>query len=151
MRTFSSFPRARYRLAMTLGAVALTTLLGVAWGSRDAGYLAVLGLLTPRGKAGTLWLFVVVVAFATWHRVPIHPFHRSLLIGFGVYLALYTGLLSLIGLRMEAWAGAYAFLAALDPLAISATVGLWSYAAWRPVREAPPIVRALHPWASSWS
>src|SRR4029453_16754283 len=107
-----------------------------------------------RGQGGAVWCFLVVAGVAAWHRVPLHPYHRTLLVSFGLYLSTYTLLLSWVGARaasrpayLAAWGGqpaaGPAFLPeggvreAREPLAFAATAGVWAWAAWRAPRRAP--------------
>jgi len=157
--TFSALPRARLRAELVL-ALVLAVSAGVgmlATASVGYPYLAMLGLVAPRGSAASLWLFVAVLAVALWHRAPIHPFHRSLLLAFTLYLGTATGLLGLVGLAASsrpAYLAAYAYLEALDPLAFAVTAGFWTWAAWR--REpatalSPAVASRLQPWAAACS
>jgi hypothetical protein len=157
--TFSEMPRARRRAELTLGlvlalALALTLL---PEGRVGDPYLAVLGVVAPRGTVTSLWLFVAVLAVAYWHRAPVHPFHRSLLLAFTLYLGTATWLLRFVGLAAAsrpAYLAAYAYLAAIEPLAFAVTAGFWTWSAWRPEPRtalSPAVARRLQPWAAACS
>jgi hypothetical protein len=90
-------------------------------------------------------LLAAVVAMAVRYRVPLHPFHRAILLGFGLYLVAYTGALTL--LRELGSPAAYALFNILDPAAYAASVGVWAWAAWRPAGAPSLAVQRLHPWA----
>jgi hypothetical protein len=153
--TFSVFPVARRRaigamLAVLVGslAVAEMQLSGTA-----SVWLGSLGLLTSGGQAGRLWLFVIPALVAVYYRVPLHPFHRSVLVGFALYLAGYCCLLGFVeahsATRPE-YLSAHGYLRALDPIAFAASVGVWAWAALRAPRAADdmaPVLRTLQPWA----
>jgi hypothetical protein len=153
--TFSGLPRARLRAELTLAAVLAVALGTTMLPGHVAGYpyLAMLGLVAPRGTAASLWLFLAVLAVAWWHRAPVHPFHRSLLVAFTLYLGTKTWLLGLVGMAAgsrPAYLSAYAYLEAIDPLAFAVTAGFWTWAAWRPEPEralSPAVARRLQPWA----
>jgi hypothetical protein len=143
--TFSQFPRAR-RLMLTwsVAVVALALLLQLAPHEMGVGYVAQLTVAMPRGQIGLLCLLATFVFLAFFYRVPIHPFHRGVLAGFALYLVASAVLWTL-----QRWLGAdaYIYLAALDPAAYAASVGVWAWAAWRPVPEMSPELRRLQPWA----
>jgi hypothetical protein len=86
-RTFASFPRARVRVGFLLAGVLLATAIGVLQVSRDVpSYYALMSLVSPRQKAGTIGVFAIVVVGAWWHRIPLHPLYRAILLGFAGYL-----------------------------------------------------------------
>ena len=153
---FSGLPRARLRAEMML-ALILLVFLGIGMlptTSVGYPYLAMLGLVAPRGTAACLWLFVAVMGIAVWHRAPMHPFHRALLLAFSLYLGMETWLLGLVGIAAAsrpAYMAAYAYLEALDPLAFAVTAGFWAWAAWRREPKAvlsPAVAHRLQPWAA---
>jgi hypothetical protein len=91
-------------------------------------------------------MLAVVPALAAYYRMPIHPFHRAVLGGFGVYLVIYAGLLAGIGLAAKSGPGypeAYNRLNAIDPYVYLACLAFWAYAAWR-----KPTTMATPPWPS---
>lgn len=149
-RTFASFERARLRVGLLL----VVALLAMAWAVLAAPadrhpYEELLGIVIPRQQAGALALYAIVVAAAHWHRVPLHPLHRAILVGFGAYLTVYTLLLSVMGLQgASAWA--VELCSTLDGATYTATGVWWAWTAWRPVRARSPIAARLQPWASSW-
>ncbi len=143
--TFARFPRARrifLGLVAALVAVALVVQLapsipqaGEAWAS----------YVNPRGQACVLWFLAGMLALVRYYRVPLHPFHRTLLLGFGLYLGMYVGALSVLRAR---GAEAYTFYSALDPAAYAATMGIWAWACWRRAPEMSEVARSLQPWAA---
>jgi hypothetical protein len=153
--TFSGLPRARVRvellLLVVLGVALIADLLPQATGYP---YLAMLGFVAPRGVATSLWLFVSVLAAAAWYRAPVHPFHRSILLAFTLYLGLETFLLKLVGMAAAsrpAYLAAHAYLEALDPLAFAVTAGFWTWTAWRAepaTALSPAVASRLQPWVA---
>ena len=154
--TFSEMPRARRRAELLLGLV-LAVHLGVALlpkGPADP-YLLALGVSAPQQDTASLWLFVAAMLIAMWHRAPVHPFHRGLLLTFTLYLGFETWLLGLLGLAggssRSAYLAAYSYVAAINPLAYALTAGFWTWSAWRaePATSLSPAVASrLQPWAA---
>ncbi len=71
---------------------------------------------------------LVVVMVASWYRLPLGPWHRMIALGFVLYQGAYAVLLS--ALAGTGWS-AYAYIVGLEPAAYAATVGLWTFGAWR--------------------
>lgn len=147
--TFDRAPRVRLRILGGMAVVA-TAAIAVAvwptlWPSRPD--LALLGVLAPRGNTIALWLFALVVGLAGWHRFPLHPYHRAILVGRTVYLTFDVIVLASLGARADS-AVAYAFLSALDPLAFAAVASTWAWAAWRPLALPGGAIAQLQPWAA---
>lgn len=143
---FQALPRAR---RAAIGLMIAATLVWAAAAASDPapGSVPALGMAQARIQASAVWAFVLLVLLATWYHLPLHPFHRSLLTGFALYLGVYGTLLGLLGAR---GLGMYPYVAALDPAAYAATVGLWALAAWRPEEATaltPTARQHLQPWA----
>ena len=147
--TFSRFPRARRFLAMLLlGLLILAAAAQLAPASRGPGEDSYdwVGVAGPRGQASLVVMMAGLVLMAAYYRVPLHPFHRSILLGLGLYLFVFTGLLT--ALRV-CGSPLYSLFNTLDPAAYASSVGVWTWAAWR---RAPPLtttLQRLQPWASS--
>jgi hypothetical protein len=152
---FAVLPRVRAR-ALGLMAVILAVL-GALSLVRIPGHpdVEAVGGLGPRLQLAGLWMLAVVPALAARYRLPMHPFHRTVLVGFGLYLVVYSGLLAGIGLvatSRPAYLDAYARLNAIDPLVYVTSLLLWAWAAWRspvPRSASPSVMRILQPWAST--
>jgi hypothetical protein len=147
-KSFCSFPRARLRVGILLALVLLATAIGTLTVSMDVDpYDALLSLISPRQKAGALGLFAVVVSGAWWYRIPLHPLHRAILLGFAGYLVLATLLASLLGLlgQEARWV-----LGRIDVAGYFAVSIWWAWAAWRTSHLPNPILTRLQPWARSW-
>ena len=139
-----AFPRARRAGVVALTLIAAATVLAMAaTPARD--YAARMGVLAW-AQAGAAWSFVAFLAIACWYRLPLHPMHRSITLGFALHLGIYGALLGALGHFGES---AYRYVAALDPAAYTATVGVWMLAAWRPEPGSAPghqAPRSLYPW-----
>lgn len=98
-----------------------------------------------RGQAAILCLLAFVVGFAARYQVPVHPFHRGILVGFLLYLLAYSSAIALA--RTLGAADAYRLFLAMDPTAYAATVGLWLWVSLRHDPVPTPAARTLHPWA----
>ena len=148
-RTFSSFPRARVRVGLALAGGLLAIAVAVRTLPTDLLlYDTLVGVLFPRQQAGVLMLFAVVVSAIGWHRVPLHPHHRAILVGFGACLPLSTFIASFIGFQSsELW---QLRLRPFEQLAFVAASDWWAWTAWRPRVAPSPIVSRLQPWAHSW-
>lgn len=144
-RLFQGLPGARPLLRLALLVVLLVTLLGLV--SAPVGDLRqVMGVIHPRLLLGTAWLFVAIAGLAYRYRVPMHPLHRAIQLGFVPYLTLLALLLA--GLDRFGWqmraAASYA-----DQIGYCAVMLLWAVSAWRlepPVPARPVTVRLLQPW-----
>jgi hypothetical protein len=149
-RTFSSFPRGRARVGFLLAAVLLSTAVAVALTPPGLNqWRAFVGFVDPRLQAGSLFTFAILASAVAWYRVPVHPFHRAVLLGFAVYLSVHTASLSMLGwLDNSPWARHKGVL--LEGTTYVTTLAWWTWAAWRPVRVPTPMIARLHPWARSW-
>lgn len=145
-RTFAAFPRARVRVGLLLATslVLLAALVRIVPSERDQWDLFV-GVVVPRLQVGALALYLTVVLAARWYLVPLHEFHRAVLLGFGAYLAVHT-----MTLAYHGWTGgtseSYRLAFPLEAIAYFATVAWWAWVAWRPLRAPSPMSR-LQPWA----
>ena len=122
-----AFPRARAIARRGVVAVALVTLLGVST-AVAGGYEVWVSTLAARASLGASWAMLVVVMVASWYRLPLGPWHRMIALGFVLYQGAYAVLLS--ALAGTGWS-AYEYIVGLEPAAYAATVGLWTFGAWR--------------------
>ena len=149
-RTFSTFPRGRARVGLLLAAALLATAVAVALTPPGLNqFRAFVGFVDPRLQAGSLFTFAILASAVAWYRVPMHPFHRAVLLGFAVYLSAHTAALSMLGwLDNSPWARHKVTL--LEGTTYVSTLVWWAWAAWRPLRVPTPMIAQLHPWARSW-
>lgn len=107
-----------------------------------AAYMAV--ALLPRLTYGTAALFTGLLAVLTFYLLPVDPLHRAIMVGFSLYLVLFSVLF--ISILSESTRATYTRVNSFAYLALLAG---WAYAAWR-IEPAPPapeaVVRRLWPW-----
>jgi len=136
-RVVRAFPGAQR--SARRGAVALLlvfTALAVAYPPSGGGMM---GEGHTRLMAATVWLLGLSALVSMWYRLPLHSWHRALLLGFSAYLMVFTVLLEI--LRLHGWAAAEV-LGRLDGLAYLALCCGWAVAAWR-VERVPDVPRAV--------
>ena len=129
-RTFRVFPGARrsasvvVALILGLGSVSL---LGTSWVL--SGH-ASLGSFEPRVGHAVLWTIVATLALARFYNVPVHPFHRNLLLVLGLYQTFFGGLFSYFSTTPLAII--LEFVNKVGPVAYLLTVSWWLYFVWQP-------------------
>jgi hypothetical protein len=149
-RSFSPFPRARIRVGFLLaGATLLTAVAAHTLPDDMHPYDILVGVLLPRLQAGLVLLYAIVVCAAAWYRVPIHPLHWAILLGFAGFLTVNSLLLSFVGWHRGA-ASTFLWVGRLNAAAYVLAELWWCAAAWRRPRQANPILFRLQPWADSW-
>jgi len=121
------FPQARRWTLVGLITLALGTFVTAAV-TEPADYFHALAVLVPRLSGGAALGFGLLAFVTLWSWLPVRPFHRMIVAGFFLHLTAYVVLLTLV--RHLGWS-AYPLVAALDPAAYAASVGLWALGAWR--------------------
>jgi len=146
-RVFQAFPRAQAtarRLLFVLLAVTCLALIGI---PLTATYHQVVLDWQPRILTGTIWIMNGLALLITWYRVPVHPYHKAILLGFVPYLLIFTTLLSLT--KQWGWDFFGPYLQAADPVAFMLLTAFWALSAWQPETQpaaSPAVVRLLQPW-----
>lgn len=151
-RAFQAFPAARATARRILFALLILTSLalvgvppGVSGGSPEL-YAAALLEWEPRVLMGTIWLLNALALLVIWYRVPLHPYHRAILLGFVPYLLVFTTILRM--LRHYGWE-ILPLVQSAEPAAYMLLVGWWCYAAWAPEPApdvSPAVLQRLQPW-----
>jgi len=144
--TFSALPGAHAAVRRALLGVLALTFVSLLLLPDGGSYGSFMTTLQPHMLNGTVWLFVATVGVSLLYRVPIHPWHRSIITGFAAYLTVFGVLLRLI--QVFGW-HMLDVMNALDPLAYVGLLGYWTWMAWRedPVPAVDPVVLAtLQPW-----
>jgi hypothetical protein len=151
-RTFQAFPAAQAtarRILFALLVLISLALVGVpprVSGGSPELYEAALLEWEPRVLMGTIWLLNALALLVIWYRVPLHIYHRAILLGFVPYLLLFTTILRM--LRHYGWQ-ILPLVQSAEPAAYMLLVGWWCYAAWapEPAPDVSPAVRQrLQPW-----
>jgi hypothetical protein len=146
-RIFQAFPRAQAttrRVLFTLLCATSVALIGI---PVAATYQQVMLDWQPRVLTGTIWTMNGLALLITWYRVPVHPYHKAILLGFVPYLLVFTTLLSLTDRWGWAFFGPY--LQAGEPVAYMLLMGFWAWSSWRRDTQpevSPALVRLLQPW-----
>lgn len=143
----AALPRARLRaVTVACGGCLLTAAVAVL--AADGSARNILVAVLPALRAGAAWLLASLLVLAVYFQVPIHSFHKVVMVGTALYHCTFVALLGLVG--NVGWHMRDVFNA-LDPPFYAATAALWAFAAWRP-EPAPalsPATKALlQPWAA---
>jgi len=144
-RTFRAFPGAQNtarRMVFAILAVTSLALIGVPSGlsaGSPALYSAALQEWEPRVMTGTIWLMNGLAVLVIWYRVPIHAYHKAILLGFVPFLLVFTTLLRL--LQIYGWE-VLPLVQSAEPAAFLLLMAWWAHAAWEP-DTAPDVSPAL--------
>jgi hypothetical protein len=139
--TFLGFEGARDMAKGALFLLLVGTLAAVlALHHEDAEGVVLLGL-QPRMATATVWLFTALAALIAWYRIPAHPVHMGIMVGFVPYLVIFTTVL-----RFMTAFGWGETLATLDPMAYAVACAWWAKMAWRPAPALDPVLARLQPW-----
>jgi hypothetical protein len=145
-RTFQAFPGARAtvrRVLFFLLVGSSLALMAVPW---DASYGAAVFEWEPRVLTAIIWLLNALAVVVVWYRVPIHAYHKAILLGFVPYLVIFTIVLRLLrhhGLEINS------VIQHAEPAAYMLLMGWWAWAAWEPETAAdvsPEVMHILQPW-----
>ncbi len=145
-RTFQAFPGARAtarQMILLLVIVSSAVLIAMPW---DSSYPSALLEWEPRILTATIWQLNALAVLVIWYRVPIHAYHKAILMGFVPYLLVFTILLRL--LNHYGWK-ILPLVQAADPAAYMLLMGWWAWAAWEPEGApdvSPAVLRVLQPW-----
>jgi len=142
-RTFQAFPSARSSarmLALVVLGGTFVILLAGAGNLGEPGTTPPLGPVISRVQPmvlnGSVWLLTAMAGLILWYRLPVHPWHKAIIMGLVVYLLVFSTSLSWIESR--GWAErefANHFMRA----GYLSLLAYWAVAAWRRA-EAP-----IHP------
>ena len=142
--TFSRLPGALTAAKVALLAGVAVMLYSVAPLSFEYEHVA--ARMQPRLATGTAWLFNLFAGLVYFFRVPLHPYHRTILVGLVPYLAV-SGILNNF-LDVKGWS-LLPLIDLLDPVAYLMASVYWAYGVWRRDEvpaESPAVLRALQPW-----
>src|SRR5438128_1435568 len=102
LRAFRAFPgalgTARRAILLVLGLTFIAVLTAPVDGNTPAtAYPAFIREVLPRVVNGTVWLFTAIAGVILWYRIPVHPFHKAVLLAYVPYLLVFTILLNALG------------------------------------------------------
>ena len=95
----------------------------------------------PQVLTGTIWLMTAAALLVVWYRIPIHDIQKAILLGFVVYLTIFTTLLNV--LRYHGWT-VREWVNSTSAAAYLALCVYWAHAAWRkdePIPASPALER----------
>ena len=143
-RTFRAFPGALATLRWVLLLVLIVTLAAVLAVSGPAtAFVSFLASLQPRVLNGSIWLFAVIAALILWYRLPVDPFHKSVLLSYVPYLLVFSLTLNIVGeLGRAGWERSLP-VRYINQLAYLALMVHWAWIAWRRV-EVPSHPARVH-------
>lgn len=145
LRTFQAFPRASAaarRMLLVLLLLTSAALVGMPLSGVDD---RVLLEWHPRVVTGTIWLMNGLALLITWYRVPVHMYHKAILLGFVPYLLVFATSVSLF--KQHGWLSTMHEMA--EPIAYLLLLSYWAHASWKPETNpdvSPALVRRLQPW-----
>jgi hypothetical protein len=145
-RIFQAFPGAAATARRTLFTLLFLTSVALIGIPVATTYGDVVLEWQPRVLTGTIWIMNGLAILITWYRVPVHAYHKRLLLGFVPYLLLFTTVLSL--LREKGW-GILPYVQAAEPAAYMLLMAFWAWSSWRTDKQpdaSPALVRMLQPW-----
>src|SRR5262249_25563206 len=96
--TFSEFPRARRRILTAAVSVACIAGFGLILPgdiTQHSTYLSWLTFIIPSIEIAILFVYALILGFAFYYRIPLHPFHRGLMVGFALYFGADPAVLAL--------------------------------------------------------
>jgi hypothetical protein len=134
-RTFQAFPGAKVTARRLLFGLLLATSFALVASpdgieSANKGWYELVALdLQPRVLTGAIWLMNGLAILITWYRVPVHTYHKALLLGFVPYLLLFTVAMNLL----KAFGGSVReYVGYFKNAGYQALLVYWAYTAWRP-------------------
>ena len=145
-RTFQAFPGAQATARGVLFLLVVASSLALMAMGWDSSYAAALLEWEPRILTATIWLLNALAVVVIWYRVPIHAYHKAILLGFVPYLLVFTILLRL--LNHYGWA-VLPVVQSAEPAAYMLLMAWWAWAAWEPEAVAdvsPEVLHRLQPW-----
>jgi hypothetical protein len=124
-RTFRAFPGARATLRGVVFLVVSGTLVSMFVGPTPETLGDVASQMLPRVVYGTIWLFTALAVVILWYRLPVHLFHKAILVGFVAFSLVFSVALTAIEVIPQAQASY------LQSIAYVLLLGYWAHAAWR--------------------
>jgi hypothetical protein len=144
-RIFQAFPAAQATSRRVLFVLLVATSVALIGIPTAATYGQVALEWQPRVLTGTIWLMNGLALLITWYRVPVHAYHKAILLGFVPYLLVFTTIQTLI--KQHDWL--FSTVQSAEPAVFMLLVAFWAWAAWKPEPEpdvSPALLQFLQPW-----
>jgi hypothetical protein len=128
IRTMRAFPGALGTARFIVFAVLVVTLIAVATAPPSSQFRTFVGELQPRVLHGSVWMLTAIAGVILWYRLPVHPFHKAILLSYLPYVLVFSILLSYLGRAGWEPGSASQYV---NQLAYVALVAYWNYVIWR--------------------
>jgi len=128
-RVFHSFPGALARARLVLAPLMAVVTIGVISVPTGTDYHDIVTRYNPQVQTGVIWLLSATAVLAVWFNIPLHFFHRAILLGFSSYLIIFATLLNV--LRSFGYDRMMDTISFIDMYAYLALVTWWAFTAWR--------------------
>jgi hypothetical protein len=129
IRTMRAFPGAMATARRLVLLILLVTLVAVATPpAHTEGHTLFVSQVIPRVLNGSVWMLMAIAAVILWYRLPVHPFHKAVLLSYIPYVLVFTVVASYVpgaGWQREG-VGQY-----VGQIAYVALLAFWNYAIWR--------------------
>jgi len=149
-RIFRAFPGALARARLVLAPLVSLVVLVLLWRAQQVDLEVAVVQHYPQAQTATIWLFTAMSLLAVWFHLPVHWFHRSVLLGFTSYQIVFVTLLNFM--RSQGFEAAREVFSLLDGYAYLGLVMFWTWSAWRrydpvsvPASAAIPLPEAARP------
>jgi hypothetical protein len=145
VRTMRAFPGAMATARRLVFLILLVTLVAVVTAPKDSRYTSYVGELIPRVLNGSIWMLMAIAAVILWYRLPVHPFHKAILLSYIPYTVVFTMVTQYFSDRGVPQGGLVQYV---GQIAYVALLAYWNYAIWR---KDPPADRGReqHPLAGA--
>ena len=144
-RIFQAFPRAQATARRLLFMLLIATSVALIGIPVAAGVGDILLEWQPRVLTGMIWLMNGLALLVTWYRVPLHAYHKAILLGFVAYLTVVTTMITLLG----HYDGLMRAFQSAEPAAYMLLMAFWTWSAWKPepqLEASPAVMQFLQPW-----
>jgi hypothetical protein len=128
-RVFRAFPGALARARTVLAPLIALVAIGIISVPHGTDYADIVTRYNPQVQTGVIWLFSATAVLAVWFNIPLHFFHRAVLLGFSSYLIVFATLYNI--LRSFGFERLWDPIGFVDAYAYLALVGWWAFTAWR--------------------
>jgi hypothetical protein len=128
-RVFRAFPGALARARLFLAPIVTIVAVGIISVPTGTDYYDIVSRYNPQVQTGVIWLLSATAVLAVWYNIPLHFFHRAVLLGFSSYLIVFATSSNL--LRSFGFDRMVDLVNYVDTYAYLALVTWWTIAAWR--------------------